>query len=153
MTVTRDDVTIIIESESRKSVAVSKCVHGIYLTPGDTKSWGCVQCYPNGHEGAETPVFPESSGDPLGRDDARTYCTCGALRLYYTPTCLHCGAAFPEKELRGQRLACNRRVEGICPACGSTIHYETKKKSRWQCADCDTEYSAPRLKGGEDEVA
>ena len=44
------------------------------------------------------------------------------------------------------RIPCaNRRQAGSCPECGSTVHYETDKKSVWQCADCDTKFKAPKI--------
>lgn len=134
-------------------MSIARCKHGVYLPPNDQESglaWGCQLCYPAGHpetEGAEAPVLPRSSGDTLcRRDDARETCSCGNLRTYFTANCRHCGAAFPEDSLRGREQGtANRRQAGSCPECGSTVHYETDKKSVWQCADCDTKFKAPKI--------
>jgi len=43
-----------------------------------------------------------------------------------------------------KELHANRLPGSGCPACGSTCHYETKKDSVWECADCGTKYPRPR---------
>ena len=128
---------------------MNRCEHGIYISDADLpsgKSWGCNFCYPEGHpETTQAPILPESSGDPLGRDRSRKMCAkCGNMRTYYDKACVECGEPFPEEELRGKRSASGgKRLPGCCKECGSTIHYETKKKSIWCCADCGSEYKAP----------
>ncbi len=108
------------------------------------KSWGCNACYPDGRPETETPVLPRSSGDTLGRDNARETCKCGNLRTYFSPTCRHCGTPFPDVDAKSVTTQQNTRANvGACPACRSTIHYETKKVSEWECADCGTKYRAP----------
>jgi DNA-directed RNA polymerase subunit RPC12/RpoP len=92
-------------------------------------------------------VLPRSSGDTLGRGDGAhaTCIACGNLRTYFTANCRNCGAQFPDDQRgRGQTTA-NRRQSGECPKCGSTVHYETDKKSVWQCCDCDEKFKAPKL--------
>ena len=123
----------------------SKCSHDVYWPSGDEINLGCQLCNPDGLGAGATPVLPRSSSDTLGRDDARETCVCGNLRTYFTNNCRHCGAAFPETDLRGQSdVTANRRQSGACTECGSTIHYETKKKSVWECADCGTQFRAPK---------
>lgn len=127
-----------------------RCPHGIYMSAVDaaiSKSWGCDQCYPDGHplDGDKSPIMPRSSADVLSRENARTNCVkCLNIRTYFSPTCRHCGTSFPEVEARSVTSQQNTRANaGACPSCRSTIHYETKKVSKWLCADCDTEYTAP----------
>jgi DNA-directed RNA polymerase subunit M/transcription elongation factor TFIIS len=93
------------------------------------------------------PVLPRSSGDTLGRKDSgRETCrACGNLRTYFTTNCRNCGAQFPDDGLRSRNQAtANNRQAGECPKCGSTIHYDTEKKSIWCCADCGEKYRAPK---------
>lgn len=122
----------------------SKCEHGCYWPSADPVNLGCQLCNPDGLGVGENPILPRSSGDPLGRNDEHETCKgCGNLRTYFSKQCRHCGAAFPDDDIRsrGQETA-NRRQIGSCPACGSSVHYETNKKSVWQCADCGTKYPA-----------
>lgn len=129
-----------------------KCEHGVYIPKADEstgKAWHCQQCYPEGHpEEAQTPVMlPRSSSDSGGSSEKKTCAKCGNLRTYFTNNCRKCGAEFPEEDLRGRSDArANRRQQGACPGCGSTIHYDTKRKSFWECADCGEEFRAPKLK-------
>jgi ribosomal protein L37AE/L43A len=126
---------------------VAKCAHGIYMSGADEaigKSWGCDACYPDGRPDTESPVLPRSSGDALGRDSARETCKCGNLRTYFSKECRHCGALFSDVDSRSITSQQNTRTNaGACPACRSTIHYETSKVSIWECADCGTKYKAP----------
>lgn len=126
-----------------------KCEHGVYLPAADAasgKSWGCSQCWPDGHpETTQVPIMPRSSADALGRDSARETCSaCGNIRTYFSKNCRRCSALFPEVESHSITTQQNTRTStGACPNCRSTIHYETNKVSKWICADCDTEYTAP----------
>lgn len=123
----------------------SKCSHDVYWPAADEINLGCQLCNPDGLGAGEVPVLPRSSGNSLGRhDEARETChACGNLRTYFKTVCMHCGAAFPDDNLRGRgQETANRRQVGTCPDCGSAVHYETKKKSVWACADCNTEYRA-----------
>ncbi len=133
------------------AVLLRGCEYGVYIGCNDTLALACQLCNPDGLGAGATPVLPRSSSDTLGRDDARENCICGNLRTYFTNNCRHCGAAFPETDLRGQSdVTANRRQSGACTECGSTIHYETKKKSMWECADCGTQFRAPKkMQGGE----
>ena len=133
---------------TERRIFVAKCEHGIYMSGADAaigKSWGCCQCFPDGHpETVETPVLPRSSADVLTRDNARETCVCGNLRTYFAKECRHCGAPFPDVDSRAVTSQSNTRVNaGACPACRSTIHYETNKVSEWECSDCGTKYKAP----------
>jgi len=127
----------------------NKCGHGCYVSPGDTLSWGCQQCYPTGHPDATaTPVLPRSSGDTLGRENGEraTCIACGCLRTYFTANCRNCGVQFPDDDACGHgQTTANRRQTGECPKCGSAVHYETDKISIWCCADCGEKYRAPKL--------
>ena len=125
----------------------SKCSHGVYWPAADEINLGCQTCNPDGLGAGECPILPRSSSDVLVRYDAHETCkSCGGLRTYFSQQCMHCGAAFPDDDVRsrGQETA-NRRQIGACPECGSTVHYETKKKSEWECSDCRAKYKAPRL--------
>ena len=130
--------------------SIQRCVHGIYMSAADAasgKSWGCDSCWPDGRPETATPVLPRSSGDTLGRDEGeRVKChACGNLRTYFAKQCRVCGADFPDDDLRGRgQMTANRRQVGECSQCGSAVHYETEKKSVWQCADCMTLFKAPR---------
>lgn len=124
-----------------------RCPHGIYLPDGDEKAWGCQSCYPQGHLDTPVPVLPRSSGDPLNsnRTESLPKCECGAIALSTRTRCGVCGLPYPYglSDARTQGTA-NERAPGTCPDCGSNIHYETKKPSEWECADCGTKYPAPK---------
>ncbi len=139
------------ESGSRNGAqAVDRCEHGLYVSPGESKSWGCAQCYPDGHFAGPTPILPRSSGDPLNADrtDKMENCNnCGGIRTYSSTACRACGTPFPIDNSQGRvQASANVHAAGTCPKCGSAVHYETKKKSRWRCVDCDTIYPAPARK-------
>jgi RNase P subunit RPR2 len=82
-------------------------------------------------------------------------CTgCGNVRTYSTTACRLCGTPYPPSDLRGRaQSSANLKQLGTCPKCSSSIHYETSKKTVWCCADCNTEYRAPKRVGevGDDE--
>lgn len=131
------------------SVPKIKCEHGVHLSPGETLSWGCQQCYPNGHpEVTENPVLPRSSGDTMGRKESeRELCgSCGNMRTYSGPACLRCLTPFPDDGHRGRgQVTANSRQVGACPECGSCVHYDTEKKSVWECSDCGEKFRAPKV--------
>ena len=67
--------------------------------------------------------------------------------MTYTQCCRNCGQPFPEDDSRGREQGtANRHQPGACPECSCCVHYETEKKSIWQCADCATLYKAPKEK-------
>ena len=137
---------------------MNRCVHGVYLSVSDSLSglaWGCQQCFPAGHpESGSEPVLPRSN-EGLNRRDKKENCKqCGNIRTYFSPNCRHCGAVFPEVELRGIVNPSNITQLGACPNCHSSVHYEVVVhgrvlKSKWQCAECDEIYNAPK-RAGED---
>lgn len=53
------------------------------------------------------------------------------------------GTSLVAKESRA-----NLRREGYCPECTSAAHIDAGK-GKWICADCDTEYPAPRKRSHE----
>ena len=136
---------------------LSKCFHGVYWPAADKVNLGCQLCNPDGMPTGADPILPRSSSDTLGRDETRECCThCGNIRTYFTPNCRHCGGAFPEDDSRGHKqVTANRRQAGACPECFSTIHYETNKKSIWECSDCGHKFRAPKFveRDGTDESA
>jgi DNA-directed RNA polymerase subunit M/transcription elongation factor TFIIS len=126
---------------------MAKCSHGVY---GD--GWGCQQCHPPGSADFDqpTPVLPRSSADPLNADKTgkmETCPKCGNLRTYFSNECRVCHAPFPITDERGRAQGtANMHQAGVCPACGSAVHYETKKATFWECADCGEEYPASKRK-------
>lgn len=125
-----------------------RCEHGVYNPDPDTDlAWGCEACHPNGHPEAPAPVLPRSSGDPLNasRTGELEKCECGAIILSTRTQCGVCQKPYPAGAgaFRLQGTA-NESSSGTCPACHSTIHYATKKKGVWACADCGEEYPAPK---------
>jgi hypothetical protein len=128
-------------------MGIQKCPHGVYWPAADPIAFSCQQCNPEGTGTGATPVLPRSSSDPLfaiKTKDAETCETCGCLRTYFSPNCRACGTAFPITDLRGREQGtANLHNPGVCPGCNSTVHYEITPK-KWQCADCDTIYKAPK---------
>lgn len=117
------------------------CPHGIY------NEWGCQQCNPAPELGGAAPQLPRSSSDPLNADKTsklESCQQCGNLRTFFAPACRFCGTAFPIDETTNRvQGTANAHAEGVCPDCGSTVHYEARGK-KWQCADCDKIYPAPK---------
>lgn len=139
------------ESGSRSGAkTVQRCEHGLYVPPGDTKSWGCAQCYPDGHGTGPTPILPRSSADTLNADRTAKMDTCnncGGLRTFSSTACRACGTPFPTDNSLGRAQgSANVHAAGVCPKCGSTVHYETKKASQWECSDCGKLFPAPKRK-------
>ncbi len=133
----------------------SKCEHGVYFPANDEVNLGCQSCNPDGLPAGSEPILPRSSSDGLGRQEKKENCKqCGNIRTYFSPNCRHCGALFPEVELRGIINPSNITQVGACPKCHGTVHYEVivrgkVLKSRWECSDCGEIYAAPKRAGDE----
>lgn len=125
----------------------SKCSHSVYWPAADEIALACQLCNPDGMPAGQDPILPRSSSDSLGRDVTRECCVhCGNIRTYFAPNCRNCGLPFPDDDSRGQgQETANRHRGGDCSECGSTIHYETNKKSVWECSDCGHKFRAPKL--------
>lgn len=124
---------------------VRKCPHGVYWPDGQEIAYCCTLCNPAGNEGA-TPVLPKTGdGNPNKTDQRETCSQCGNLRLYSQTACLYCATPFPAGDAMARRQgAANAKQPGTCPECGGGVHYLGKKSGTWICADCDTEYPAPK---------
>lgn len=137
-----------MEIESHNSAHATKCDHGVHWPAKDAAAYSCQQCNPDGTGAGDAPVLPRSSGDPLNstKTDKSENCgVCGCIRTYFSSTCLACGTVLPPTDARGrQQGAANAVQSGVCPECGSNVHYETAKKGTWQCSDCDAKYPAPK---------
>lgn len=126
---------------------MAKCNHGVYIPEGETISLYCSICNPNGIPDGPVPMLPRSAGDlsNSSKTGGREYCPkCECPRTYSKPICRVCSYMWPIEETGRHQGGANARPEGACPHCGSLIHFETKKKSVWLCADCDKEYKAAR---------
>lgn len=55
--------------------------------------------------------------------------------------CVICHSEF--EIIAPTNLRANNKQPGVCPNCGSGVHYEVDRKT-WKCADCDTKYKAPK---------
>jgi ribosomal protein L37AE/L43A len=133
---------------------LAKCEHGSYIPAGEIKAVYCPLCNPDGVPEGPVPVLPRSSGDPLRvtRPDELALCQCSGMKLSSLPECPVCGLPFESSKGREQ-LSANVSPSGACPTCGSTVHYVSKKKRVWECADCGTEYPAPKQAAGKEEEA
>jgi len=130
---------------------MNRCEHGIYLPEGDRasgKAWGCTLCYSQGHpESTAIPILPHSSGTPLNlrQTDGLDFCPCGAIALTTRDTCNICGQRYPSEILVRHQGTANAKVPGVCPDCGSNIHYAHKAQPGiWECVDCGRTYVAPK---------
>jgi ribosomal protein L37AE/L43A len=123
---------------------IRKCDHGVYWPEGDEKALSCQQCNPDGTGTGKAPVLPHRTNAAEYQPEGRETCGfCGNLRTYATDACRVCHTPFPAGVGR-QATTANATRAGVCPACGSNVHYETKKKSQWECSDCGKMYQAPK---------
>ena len=124
-----------------------KCPHGVYWPDADPIALSCQQCNPDGTGVGVAPVLAHRICGITyhGGNEGRESCTCGCIRLHSRPDCPVCGATYP-KATEHQAGGANATREGVCPTCGSNTHYETSKARVWECADCGTKYSAPRVR-------
>jgi ribosomal protein L37AE/L43A len=126
-----------------------RCQHGVYMSAADAttgKAWGCQQCSPEGHP--EAVVEPRLPRKQTTLDGDFEFCSCGAFRATFDEritVCQACGKPFADTDYRGRIQNRANAVTGGCPACGSTVHYQTARKGIWMCADCEQEYEAPHL--------
>ena len=124
-----------------------KCSHGVYWPDADPIALSCQQCNPDGTGEGVGPVLPRKAAGVTyhGSNEGRETCQCGCIRLSSRQTCPVCGAPYTRATER-QVGGANPTREGVCPACGSNVHYETTKRSKWRCADCDTIYPALKVR-------
>ena len=128
-----------------------KCSHSVYWPAGDALAFNCQMCNPDGTGTGATPVMPRSSADPL-RYNAQSkeleFCPdCGNMRTFAFPACRNCNYIFKAEGTSREQVLANARIPGVCPDCGSAVHYATKKLNTWECADCGTKYPAAKRKG------
>ena len=129
----------------------SKCEHGVYWPVADPINLGCQMCNPDGLLlDGPAPVLPRGTAETPHA--VSTNCTgCGNVRTYSSPTCRVCGKLFPEVVYAENT---GKKSVGACPACACPVHYETNRKTIWQCAECLKEYRAPKSTdddGGDDD--
>lgn len=127
-----------------------KCAHGVYWPDADPVALSCQLCNPGGTGDGPVPILPRSSADPLNavKTEKIETCECGNVRTYFSDICRFCHKPFPKDLERGRvQGTANAHAAGTCPECGSTIHYETKKKNEWECADCGELYPASKKVG------
>ena len=126
----------------------SKCEHGVYWPAGDPVNLGCQACNPAGLGEELAPVVLRTEPEAVA---ASTNCTrCGNVRTYSSPNCRVCGQQFPERVY--ENCHSNVTEPGACPFCGCASHFETTKKSTWQCTDCLKEFRAPKTEETDDHA-
>lgn len=125
---------------------MNRCSHGVYLPEGETLAWGCQSCYPNGHpeEDSQQPIFNHRGALKLTGTGKLPKCpTCNVpVPVSDKGVCAICSTPFEINE--ATHLRANAKQPGICPGCGSGIHFETGNAKVWKCADCEQEYPAAR---------
>lgn len=127
---------------------INKCEHSVYIPPGEQVARYCQGCNPETNDKPSiTEVAPQ-----FNRRGALAMTTTGKL-----PKCPQCGGILPSSTDRcaicgseydvvaPEKLRANQNQRGICPTCGSGIHYEIDSKL-WKCAECYTEYRADKPK-------
>lgn len=102
-------------SEIPSTGTLPRCEHSVYWPVGTPFAWGCGFCSPTAYD--------------------------GDMQLKFVlPTTDRQMSADPERV-----LANGKYNSSSCPECHSNIHSVCEKKSkRWICADCGTEFAAPR---------
>lgn len=122
---------------------IKRCKHGVY-DPHGTGVY-CGICNPLLHElVSQAPKFNRRGAMTLTETGKLPKCPdCGSiLTVSGGGVCKHCGK---EYEIQApQNLRANNTQPGICPDCGSGVHYTTDKARVWICADCGKDYDAPR---------
>lgn len=126
---------------------IKKCEHGVYDPHGDGAY--CQMCNPSTNIKALDATksdlhFNRRSALSLTETGKLPKCSnCATiLTVSNNGTCHVCGT---EHTIDApEHLRANNAQPGICPSCGSGVHYTTKTKRKWQCADCGREYVAPK---------
>jgi hypothetical protein len=128
------------------AIPPARCQHGVYIVPGDSKAQYCTLCNPEGNTGP-VPILPKSSSDPLKHEsESIEFCPgCGNVRLSSSDCCNVCGYTYEEIGIGRYQSTANSKQPGICPECGSAVHYEFKP-GVWECADCGKMYPSRKRK-------
>lgn len=125
-----------------------KCEHGVYWPDDQATAESCQLCNPPilASEGpAEVPIFNRRGSQAFTATGELPSCpNCGdetaILTISRQGSCIVCGQQY--EIVAPVNLRANNRQPGICPGCGSGIHYVNG--NRWVCADCGEEYKAPK---------
>lgn len=129
---------------------MNKCKHGVYDPHGDGAY--CQFCNPATNEVSEipkeTPMFNRRGSlnmTETGRLPKCPYCAAQGITSILAVSnggiCAVCHNEFTI--LAPHNLRANNKQPGLCPQCGSGVHFEKDRKT-WKCADCDAEYKAPK---------
>lgn len=126
---------------------MNKCLHGVYIPHGDEKAFACQLCNPAGNAASADglPVFNRRGSMALTVTGKLPKCPncneASILALSRDGVCKNCGSRF--EIVAPTNLRANNVQPGICPDCGSGIHF-VKDRKTWECADCGTQYRSPK---------
>lgn len=126
---------------------MNKCVHGVYDPHGDGAY--CQSCNPAGNPDIQAaPTFNRRGSLALTTTGKLPKCpTCQGNSILTVSNGGKCTICKTEFDLTAPtNLRANNRQPGVCPECGSGVHFEVDRKT-WKCADCDTQYKAPKRLG------
>ena len=126
---------------------MTKCVHGVYDPHGDGAY--CQFCNPatNDTQGNQRaiPQFNRRGSLRLTETGRLPKCpSCHGNSILAVSNGGKCTICKAEYDLVSpHKLRANNMQPGLCPGCGSGVHFEVDRKT-WRCADCDTQYRAPK---------
>lgn len=143
---TQDLVVNTIEHLRFQGIPMRRCQHGVFNPDEGTElAWSCSLCYPQGHpSNSAMPQFNRRNSMSLTETGKLPKCPkCESiLAVSRGGVCRHCGT---EYEIQApSHLRANNAQPGICPACGSGVHFTGRTKREWECADCGHHYTAPK---------
>jgi hypothetical protein len=123
-----------------------RCEHGVYWPEGHPVAFYCDKCNPGGNpEVKEAPKFNRRGSLALTETGRLPKCPkcngASILTVSLDGKCVICDTEFEINT--PHKLRANNSQPGLCPSCGSGVHFEVDRRT-WKCADCDTQYKAPK---------
>jgi ribosomal protein L37AE/L43A len=122
-----------------------RCEHGVYWPEGHAIAFCCEFCNPLGNPGQASPTFNRRGSLALTTTGKLPKCpNCQGNSILTVSNGGKCTICKTEFDLTAPtKLRANNRQPGVCPECGSGVHFQVSNKE-WKCADCDTTYRAPK---------
>lgn len=128
-----------------------RCTHGVYWPQDQPIALFCQSCNPLTNlpesiaSAVDTPKFNRRNALTITSTGKLPKCpVCQGNSILTVSNAGKCSICHTQFTIDApQHLRANNHQPGICPNCQSGVHFEVDSKT-WKCADCDTNYKAPR---------